>query len=189
MKKISGVGNYILSEALYRSNLDPFASLIELDQNQRKLLYQEISNVALESYASQGMTREKGGTYRQVNGSNGSYTFSLQCYGQDVCPKGNKIIRETNGPHGRTIWYVEDQLFMSRDERESKEDKESVEKKSKLVSQKDEKVSEHQRLINLDDEITDDGWQEHLKEFLSSEKIDKLSNYTIQICSLYQNHD
>ena len=29
--KVSGVGNYILSEALYRSNIDPFASLNELD--------------------------------------------------------------------------------------------------------------------------------------------------------------
>jgi len=49
-----------------------------------------------------------------VEGDEGSYGFSLQCYGRDVCPRGETIVRETDGPHGRTIWYVENQLFVPR---------------------------------------------------------------------------
>lgn len=64
----------------------------------------------------QGMTR-RGGSYKDINGKEGQFAFSLQCYGREVCPKGREIIRDTNGPHGRTIWYVEDQLTMPLSER------------------------------------------------------------------------
>jgi len=185
VKKIAGVGNYILSEALYRSKLDPFASLSELDQNQRKLLYREMINTALESYASQGVTRQKGGSYRQLDGSNGSYSFSLQCYGQDICPKGENIIRETDGPHGRTIWYVEDQLFMPRHARESGTDKENVTNKrirstiSPIPSQNQESldVNGDSSYISLADSITDESWKQKLQGFLSSQKFDQLSRF------------
>ena len=185
VKKIAGVGNYILSEALYRSKLDPFASLSELDQNQRKLLYREMINTALESYASQGVTRQKGGSYRQLDGSNGSYSFSLQCYGQDICPKGDNIIRETDGPHGRTIWYVEDQLFMPRHARESGTDKENVTNKrirstiSPIPSQNQESldVNGDSSYISLADSITDESWKQKLQGFLSSQKFDQLSRF------------
>lgn len=109
--KIAGVGNYILSEVLYRSNLDPFSSLQEITTEQRKKLYNNIIETSRASYLKQGMTR-KGGSYKDINGKEGQFAFTLQCYGREVCPKGRKIIRDTQGPHGRTIWYVEDQLII-----------------------------------------------------------------------------
>ena len=114
--KLSGVGNYILAEGLYRADIDPFCSLAEINETQFRRLFEELRSVARDSYASQGLTR-KGGTFQDTNGNKGQFEFELQCYGRDVCAAGNPVIRDTDGPHGRTIWYVEKQLFMSLEER------------------------------------------------------------------------
>jgi uracil-DNA glycosylase len=116
-QKISGVGNYILSEGLYRAGVDPFASVTELDDTRQRLLFRELQSVATESYCAQGLTREKGGKFRGMTGEKGQYEFQLQCYGKQLCARGRPVIKEVNGPHGRTIWYIEEQLFRPRDER------------------------------------------------------------------------
>jgi formamidopyrimidine-DNA glycosylase len=94
--KISGVGNYILAEGLYKAKVDPFASLHEIGDNHAKDLYRALVNTATASYQSQGMTR-KGGSYRDVEGNKGQFAFSLLCYGQDVTVDGEPVLRETNG--------------------------------------------------------------------------------------------
>jgi uracil-DNA glycosylase len=104
------VGNYILAECLYRANIDPFATLSELSELMKRRLFQEIRSVAQESYQAQGLTR-KGGTFRNVEGGRGQFEFQLQCYGRDLCEKGNPVIKLTEGPHKRTIWYTAEQLF------------------------------------------------------------------------------
>ncbi len=202
--KIAGVGNYILAESLYRSNIDPFASLNEISDDQAKILYHEVMDIAKMSYRAQGMTRAKGGSYRDINGNEGTYTFSLQCYGRDTCPRGNKVIRETNGPHRRTIWYVEDQLFMPREEREalalasaSVTASKGTRRKKAVVStvknkrNSDSDSNDNANTISIGEEkndndhtdlslinsLTDDGWKGALSEFLSSEKFSRLSNF------------
>lgn len=89
---------------MYRARIDPFADLHEISPNQRKLLFQELREVAFTSYAAQGLTRPQGGTYRSVDGSRGEFEFQLQCYGQTVSPNGNQVVKQVEGPHGRTIW-------------------------------------------------------------------------------------
>jgi len=96
--------NYILAEALYRARIDPFADLNEINLNQRRNLFQQLREVAVSSYAAQGLTRPNGGTYRNLNGYPGEFEFQLQCYGQSTSPNGNPVVKEVNGPHGRTIW-------------------------------------------------------------------------------------
>ncbi len=116
--RIAGVGNYILAEGLYRARIDPFASLAEINLEQRKSLFRELREVITTSYNSQGLTRPNGGTYRSVDGSRGQFEFQLQCYGQDLSPNNNPVIKEVDGPHGRAIWYVpEEQLFIPKSER------------------------------------------------------------------------
>ena len=115
--KLSGIGNYMLSEGLYRSGVDPFGSIQELDETQQRMLFREMQAVAVSSYESQGLTRQKGGEYRTVEGNRGEFEFELQCYGRDFCARGHPVRRETNGPHGRTIWYVDEQLVVPRQER------------------------------------------------------------------------
>jgi uracil-DNA glycosylase len=141
-----------------------------------------MANTAIESYASQGMTRQNGGSYRQVDGSSGSYSFSLQCYGQDICPKGENVIRETNGPHGRTIWYVEDQLFMPRNERELETGKERSgkrRKRSTVISFPGQDLDLHgvPTYVIVADRLNEESWKEKLQEFQSSETFDELSRF------------
>lgn len=84
--KISGIGNYILAEGLYRARIDPFAALVEISTEQRRRLFKELRDVIVTSYESQGLTRPNGGTYRSMDGSKGGYEFELQCYGQTLSP-------------------------------------------------------------------------------------------------------
>jgi uracil-DNA glycosylase len=128
-QKLSGIGNYILSECLYRARIDPFASLQELTEEQLRNLFREAQAVALESYSSQGLTRE-GGTFRGVEGEAGNFQFQLQCYGRETCARGNPVVRETDGPHKRAIWYTTDQLFMPLEERIRRVDELSSPKKA-----------------------------------------------------------
>mmetsp|Transcript_16164 Transcript_16164/g.35089 ORF Transcript_16164/g.35089 Transcript_16164/m.35089 type:complete len:731 (-) Transcript_16164:329-2521(-) len=137
-KKISGVGNYILSEALYRSSIDPFCGIDELSTSQRIKLFQQIKTVCYESYVSQQQSQSQqtkdnttsttttGGSISTGSGytsvrSLEPFEFQLRVYGQLKCPKGSSIVRETKGPHGRTIWYTNDQLFVARHIREQRE--------------------------------------------------------------------
>jgi uracil-DNA glycosylase len=110
------VGNYILAEGLYRAMIDPFCSLGELSIEQQRSLLRELQLTAIQSYQVQGLTRP-GGSYRDAEGNKGRFEFQLQCYGRTFCVKGNPVKKEIEGPHGRTIWYTEDQLFMPRTER------------------------------------------------------------------------
>jgi hypothetical protein len=104
LTKFSTQSNYILAEGLYRARIDPFADLHEINTDQRRLLFHHLREVASTSYAAQGLTRPRGGTYRSFDGDRGEFEFQLQCYGQLLSPNGNKVVKEVNGPHGRTIW-------------------------------------------------------------------------------------
>ena len=109
--KVCGVGNYILAEGLYRANIDPFATVSEIinrqeSQNLPKTLYEALRSVIQESYES------------QKDGNNINKEYEFQCYGQTICKRyGQPVRKDVNGPHGRTIWYIDQQLFMTRQER------------------------------------------------------------------------
>ena len=102
-KKISGVGNYLLSEAIYKSRVNPFHSLREISSSQKLLLLSAIKETARASFSAQGHTRRGGGSFRGVGGGKGG--FELEVYAKKVCPEGREIVR-TEGPHGRSLWYV-----------------------------------------------------------------------------------
>ena len=201
-KKISGVGNYILAEGLYRANIDPFACISELTEQQKRTLFDEIQATAQLSYASQGVTRLKGGSYRTPDGEMGKFQFNLQCYGREKCPRGRPVIRETEGPHGRTIWYVEDQLFVPRNMRGPNGeilDKSASVKQIAGKTQIGKDVASlldggvdannsyatakagAQRTIDADeslaDGIADSGWKEALSEWTSSANFAALADF------------
>jgi uracil-DNA glycosylase len=116
--KVSGVGNYLLAEGLYKANVDPFCSLDELSSTQQGELFRALRDTALQSYRAQGMTRGTAGKYRTLEGEPGTFEFQLCCYGRRRCRLRNDPVRqELNGPHGRTIWYTDAQLFKPRSER------------------------------------------------------------------------
>ena len=185
--KIAGVGNYILAEGLYRAKIDPFASLDEINIAQRKSLFKELREVIVTSYNAQGLTRPNGGTYRSLDGSRGQFEFQLQCYGQDISPNGNAIVKEVDGPHKRAIWYVpEEQLFIPRSQRDGREsqsdgdgneriqssspvfEKKSIEKgvtRYSLQPSSDQGFGE-----SIPNSLRDPSWKDALQEHMTSDK-------------------
>lgn len=117
-KRISGIGNYLLAEGLYKAKVDPFSSLCEISENQLRDLFQQLQTTAKQSYLANGVTRSSGGSYADYDGAKGK--FVLECYGREIASNNQPVIRDLNGPHGRTIWYTKDQLFMPLDKRRSK---------------------------------------------------------------------
>jgi uracil-DNA glycosylase len=199
--KLAGVGNYILSESLYRARIDPFASLSELNEAMRRRLYTEMIAVANESYQSQGLTRKDGGTHRNLDGQAGNFQFQLQCYGRNVCANGKPVTKETNGPHKRSIFYVQDQLFVPLAERMQKE--KSIIKENDQFSPPNNKKKSR---INEDDQpsppnemttrnmkapagspvdsliagLHDEGWKSALSDVFASDSFQNLATFLEQ---------
>mmetsp|Transcript_17441 Transcript_17441/g.57694 ORF Transcript_17441/g.57694 Transcript_17441/m.57694 type:complete len:224 (-) Transcript_17441:488-1159(-) len=114
-KKTSGIGNYILSECLYKSNLDPWLLVGDLNEDQWMDLFHAIQETIYESYKSSGVSRrgadgvKRIGMYEGLDGEAGHYTDKLLVYGRKEDVHGRTVFRE-DGPHKRAIWFVKDQI-------------------------------------------------------------------------------
>jgi len=157
-KVISGIGNYLLSEGLYKSKIDPYATLDEININQRKLLYHTMRNTCMQSYLSQ---------------STDSADFEMECYGREISACGKEVIRDVDGPHGRAIWYVEDQLSIPREERLSSENGEDRDELNENM------LKTEITYLDLQSYMNEGSWKNELEEVLSSEKFESISNYLI----------
>lgn len=98
---VSGVGNYIRAEALYRARINPHKETKDLRPEEYVRLCDEVLKIAKESYESQGASLH---TYRTVSGELGRQQFKFEAYGQKTCPVGHIIVREPSG-NGRTIHW------------------------------------------------------------------------------------
>mmetsp|Transcript_42845 Transcript_42845/g.84169 ORF Transcript_42845/g.84169 Transcript_42845/m.84169 type:complete len:643 (-) Transcript_42845:111-2039(-) len=186
-KRIAGVGNYILAEGLYAANVDPFACLSEIPDGKLEALFECLRDIALRSYDAQGVTRPGGGSYRTLDGEKGKYQFELQCYGRKFDAKNRMVLRETDGPHGRTIWYVEDQLTVPRKMRAA--DGSVVVKGADEVDDGDEFGDPPSEEANGDADsdaphgatlsalLRDPGWREALSDHISSPPFSHLATF------------
>lgn len=106
----SGIGNYLLSEILYHSGINPFRKFSTLNQEEIFRIHHEALRISKESYDHQGMdefsvrkvegTRETRGT-GEVRG----YRRFLHVYSREKTPQGETVVAE-KGSHGRTVWWV-----------------------------------------------------------------------------------
>lgn len=101
---VSGIGNYIKSEALLRAGISPWRNVIDITSEEYVKLCQSVLDVATESYSSQGASIK---TYRNVDDSKGTTQFSFKIYSKKVCPIGHPVINETT-TDGRTSWWCKD---------------------------------------------------------------------------------
>ena len=92
---ISGIGNYLRSEIIGNSKLDPFMKMSDLTSPQRKTLYASIKTISTECY-------KHGSDYRDIFGAAGTYTFKY--YKQSVDPYGNAI-KTIKDSEGRKFYY------------------------------------------------------------------------------------
>ena len=171
--------------------IDPFCSLKEITEGQQRSLLRELQATALLSYQAQ---------HRDVEGNRGR-KFELQCYGRKFCPKGKPVERDTDGPHGRTIWYTEEQLFIPRIMRfgatDSDGDKECDEAadsgyivnakptasaskrttaiKIETASRSNSSVANTDPVESLVTGLTDDGWKNALSDTINSNEFRDLA--------------
>ena len=178
-EKVAGIGNYILAEGLYKARIDPFASLSELDSSQWSKLFCALRDTARRSYESQGLTRPNGGTYSDTNGERGNFEFQLECYGQQFCANGEPVIRDTNGPHGRTIWYVENQLFVPLTTRYNKADPQVLKQnydyskssgRGQVSISDTETYDDGENGVHIIEYLYDESWKSSLGDFIVSPK-------------------
>ena len=113
-KKISGVGNYILAEGLHKANVDPWATLDEIDDPTSISLVRHLRETARSSFDAQGLTRRKGGSYRSLSGSSGKFEFELMVYGRYETPSNEPVYKVVDGPHKRAIHFTKSQISPER---------------------------------------------------------------------------
>lgn len=101
---VSGVGNYIKAEALYRAKISPHRILEEIPDNKITDLYYAIKEVMQKSYELQGNSFN---TYRNFQSGGGQFYTLLRVYRQTHDPEGREIIRERT-LDGRTTHWVKD---------------------------------------------------------------------------------
>lgn len=98
---VSGVGNYVKSEALYRAGISPHKIVSELTSTELILLRKSIIDVLLESYESKGATFN---SYRNPDGTKGTKQFKFRVYDRKVAPCGHIVCVEETKDHRTSHW-------------------------------------------------------------------------------------
>lgn len=101
-KQLSGIGNYIKCESLYRARISPWRKCNTLSLQETRRLRGSVIDVMNESYRAGGATLA---TYRDFDGKAGGFSKHLKVYDKVVDPLGNKVIAETT-PDKRTTYWV-----------------------------------------------------------------------------------
>lgn len=101
-KKTSGIGNYVLSEVLYKTSIHPNATTDAIDDSGWSDLYDAIVDVLDLSYASQTPLRSPSAL---------AQIFEFNIYAQSTTPTGAKVVRSV-GLHKRTVHW--DPLVQTR---------------------------------------------------------------------------
>lgn len=98
---VSGVGNYIKAEALYRAKISPHRKVGDLLTSEAGALRQAIIDVMQEAYRAKGATLR---SYRTADGESGAAQFKLQVYGRPSDPNGRPVIKEVTADKRTTHW-------------------------------------------------------------------------------------
>ena len=96
----SGVGNYLLSEIVFDTGINPFLNFSDLEEEDIVNLYEACKRLINDSYNNGGTSIRN---YTDMNGEDGDNYYNLKVYGQKEDPEGFEI-KKITGPHGRTLW-------------------------------------------------------------------------------------
>ena len=109
--KISGVGNYLRAEILYRSKIDPYRKISTLSTDELTTIYQQTQITMLQSYNSQGLHIQNytGGIDDAQTDKDGLNldNFELLVYARRTDNDGN-VVKTAKDKTGRTIHWVPD---------------------------------------------------------------------------------
>lgn len=100
-RSISGVGNYLKAEALYRASVSPHRVVTELSSEELLSLWSQVILSSRESYADHGASIR---TYKTVDNFSGTAQFEFRVYNKKSCPKGHPVTNEETLDK-RTSWW------------------------------------------------------------------------------------
>lgn len=103
-KLVSGIGNYIKCEILYRTGIHPVASISCLTDEQLYTLYQEARNIAADAYQDGGASLY---TYTGLHGDKSEFKLKLQVYDRHTDPHGNNVKKMDTPDKRSTHWVPE----------------------------------------------------------------------------------
>jgi formamidopyrimidine-DNA glycosylase len=105
---VSGVGNYIKAEALYKARINPHAKVEDLSDDNLKDLNKQIKSVIYSSFANRGATFRD---YVMPDGDVGTYAFQFEVYSKSSDPYMNRVVREETPDKRTTHWVPEIQTI------------------------------------------------------------------------------
>jgi formamidopyrimidine-DNA glycosylase len=100
-KVLSGIGNYIKSEALYRAGISPHLKANEISDQKMERLWEWSRKIIKTSYDQGGATLA---TYTDMDGNRGEFVFSFHVYRKETDPLGNPIVHEVTQDGRMTHW-------------------------------------------------------------------------------------
>jgi DNA-formamidopyrimidine glycosylase len=102
---LSGIGNYLKSEILYKAKINPNRNMSDLKSKEIKRLYNSIIQLIAESAENNGLTIK---SYKTPDNRKGLFTTKV--YQKSIDPYNNKIIRCTDKNRRVTYWAPEVQI-------------------------------------------------------------------------------
>ena len=106
-KLFCGLGNYLKSEVLYASKISPHRLVSDLNDEEKKQLFNNIKNIGMKSYKNGGASVRD---FSDMDNEKGLYTSILKVYFNKTDPMGNKVIKETTKDKRTTHWVKEVQI-------------------------------------------------------------------------------
>ena len=98
---ISGIGNYLKAEALYRAGVSPHRPVVNMSSEEIEKLWSEVVLSCRESYADHGASIR---TYKTVDDASGAGQFHFRVYNKKTCPNDHVVVREET-LDGRASWW------------------------------------------------------------------------------------
>jgi len=101
-KIISGIGNYLKAESLYKAKINPHRLVKSLSDTELSNLFDAMKNKIIASYLTNGASIRN---YSDINNVKGEYQFEMEVYGRKKDKYNNEIITEKiSGSTQNTYW-------------------------------------------------------------------------------------
>lgn len=102
-KIISGIGNYLKSESLYASRINPHKEIKSLTDNDLRNLFIAMKKKIIGSYREGGASIRH---YSDINNIKGTFEFEMEVYGRKTDKLGNNIITEKIAGESQNTYWV-----------------------------------------------------------------------------------
>lgn len=102
--RVSGIGNYLVSEMLYRARINPNAKLGDFYTSEIQRLARVVKDTARDALIAGGCTLH---SWKNPEGQPGSFQKELQVYGETHCPFMHEVKKEKDRTGRMSYWCIQ----------------------------------------------------------------------------------